>query len=69
MLVLAGQMLKTGPKCYCGCTPRWGEKEGYKVRLSESSPGDEAGIKSATLEIGGTLCLRIFKRRKRNSHV
>ncbi|NJK57452.1 MAG: peptide chain release factor 2 [Pleurocapsa sp. SU_5_0] len=32
---------------------RWAEKEGYKVRLAESSAGDEAGIKSATLEIEG----------------
>lgn len=32
---------------------RWGEKYGYKVSLSELSEGDEAGIKSVTIEITG----------------
>jgi peptide chain release factor 2 len=32
---------------------RWAEKRGYKVRMIEESPGEEAGIKSATLEIKG----------------
>ncbi|MDB9476186.1 MAG: peptide chain release factor 2 [Dolichospermum sp.] len=32
---------------------RWGEDHGYKVTLAEESEGDEAGIKSATLEITG----------------
>ncbi|MEB3161859.1 MAG: peptide chain release factor 2 [Prochlorothrix sp.] len=32
---------------------RWGESQGYKVQLAELSEGDEAGIKSATLEIQG----------------
>jgi peptide chain release factor 2 len=32
---------------------RWAEKAGYKVSLIEESPGEEAGIKSATLEING----------------
>ncbi len=32
---------------------RWAEREGYKVRVIEQSPGEEAGIKSATLEIKG----------------
>ena len=32
---------------------RWGEDHGYKVNLAEISEGDEAGIKSATLEITG----------------
>lgn len=32
---------------------RWGEAHGYKVTLAEESEGDEAGIKSATLEITG----------------
>lgn len=32
---------------------RWGEKHDYKVHLAELSEGDEAGIKSATLEIEG----------------
>ncbi|TAE55374.1 MAG: peptide chain release factor 2 [Nostocales cyanobacterium] len=32
---------------------RWAENHGYKVTLAEESAGDEAGIKSATLEING----------------
>jgi peptide chain release factor 2 len=32
---------------------RWAESQGYKVTMSELSEGDEAGIKSATLEITG----------------
>jgi len=32
---------------------RWGENQGYKVHLIELSEGDEAGIKSATLEMTG----------------
>ena len=32
---------------------RWGERRGYKVKLIDESPGEEAGIKSATLEIEG----------------
>ncbi len=32
---------------------RWAEKNGYKVTLLEESPGEEAGIKSATLKIEG----------------
>lgn len=32
---------------------RWAEEHGYKVKLVEESEGDEAGIKSATLEITG----------------
>lgn len=32
---------------------RWAEARGYQATLVDSSPGDEAGIKSATLEIRG----------------
>ncbi|MEO1282017.1 MAG: peptide chain release factor 2 [Pseudomonadota bacterium] len=32
---------------------RWAERSGYKVKLLEESPGEEAGIKSATIEIKG----------------
>ncbi len=32
---------------------RWGERQGYQIHLAELSEGDEAGIKSATLEISG----------------
>ncbi|KAH9300877.1 hypothetical protein KI387_012460, partial [Taxus chinensis] len=32
---------------------RWGEKQGYKARVVEKSVGEEAGIKSATVEFEG----------------
>tara|TARA_B100001123_G_scaffold21172_1_gene23333 strand:+ start:479 stop:1423 length:945 start_codon:yes stop_codon:yes gene_type:complete len=34
---------------------RWAERKGYKSRILDSSPGDEAGIKSAIVEIEGRL--------------
>ena len=32
---------------------RWAEQHGYKVQLLESSEGEQAGIKSATLQVSG----------------
>jgi peptide chain release factor 2 len=32
---------------------RWAEAHGYKVTLTEQSDGDEAGIKSATIQVSG----------------
>ena len=32
---------------------RWAEQNGYKVKTVDETPGDEAGIKSATIEIEG----------------
>ncbi|MED6107685.1 Peptide chain release factor PrfB1, chloroplastic [Stylosanthes scabra] len=32
---------------------RWGEKQRYKTKVVEKSPGEEAGIKSATIEVEG----------------
>jgi peptide chain release factor 2 len=32
---------------------RWAEKRGYKVQLLEASEGEQAGIKSATLQVSG----------------
>jgi peptide chain release factor 2 len=32
---------------------RWAERRGFKVTLTDLSPGDEAGIKGATIEIKG----------------
>ena len=43
---------------------RWAEKQGYKVRLTEESPGDEAGSKSATLEIDGRYAYGYLKAEK-----
>jgi peptide chain release factor 2 len=40
---------------------RWAEQHRYKVHLMESSEGDEAGIKSATLEIDGKYAYGYLK--------
>ena len=32
---------------------RWADQRGHKVELLEESPGEEAGIKSATIRILG----------------
>ncbi|CAN1236281.1 Peptide chain release factor PrfB1, chloroplastic [Linum grandiflorum] len=32
---------------------RWGENQGYKTKVVEKSPGEEAGIKSVTIELEG----------------
>jgi peptide chain release factor 2 len=43
---------------------RWAEKQGYKVTLAEISEGDEAGIKSVTIEIAGTYAYGYLKGEK-----
>ncbi len=43
---------------------RWAEKRGYKVQLAEISEGDEAGIKSVTLEIDGRHAYGYLKAEK-----
>ena len=43
---------------------RWAEKQGYKVRIAELSEGEEAGIKSATLEISGRYAYGYLKGEK-----
>ena len=43
---------------------RWCEKQGYKVHLAEESLGDEAGIKSVTLEIDGRYAYGYLKAEK-----
>ena len=43
---------------------RWAEKQGYKVHLAEISEGEEAGLKSATLEIEGRYAFGYLKGEK-----
>lgn len=43
---------------------RWAEKQGYSVQIAEISEGDEAGIKSATLEIAGAYAYGYLKGEK-----
>ncbi len=43
---------------------RWAERQGYKVHLAEISEGDEAGLKSATVEINGPYAYGYLKAEK-----
>jgi peptide chain release factor 2 len=43
---------------------RWAERHGYQVRVLDLAPGDEAGIKSATLEINGDYSYGYLKAEK-----
>jgi len=40
---------------------RWAERSGYKVEIAELLPGEEAGIKSATLTISGKYAYGYLK--------
>ena len=42
---------------------RWTERRGFKRDVIDLQPGDEAGIKSTTLTVGGRVCLRFAPRR------
>jgi peptide chain release factor 2 len=43
---------------------RWAEKRGFKVELKEASPGEEAGIKSATFIARGDNAYGLFSAEK-----
>ncbi len=43
---------------------RWAEANGYKVQMDELSEGDEAGIKSVTIEIAGRYAYGYLKAEK-----
>ena len=40
---------------------RWGERNGYKVRVADVIEGDEAGIKSVTMEFDGEFAFGYLK--------
>ena len=44
---------------------RWAERRGYKAELIDLMPGDEAGLKSVTIEVDGPLRLRLPAQRAR----
>jgi peptide chain release factor 2 len=43
---------------------RWAEKRGFAVELLEVSPGEEAGIKSATFRVGGENAYGLYSAEK-----
>lgn len=43
---------------------RWAEKKGYKSRMLDLTEGDEAGIKSATVEVEGSTAYGYLKAEK-----
>ncbi|MDA8234235.1 MAG: peptide chain release factor 2 [Clostridia bacterium] len=43
---------------------RWGDRKGYKVEIMDLLPGDEAGVKSATIEIKGSNAYGYLKTEK-----
>jgi peptide chain release factor 2 len=43
---------------------RWGERQGYKVSLVEISEGEEAGLKSVTLELEGRYAFGYLRAEK-----
>ena len=43
---------------------RWAERRGFKVELLEASPGEEAGIKSATFRAGGENAYGLYSAEK-----
>ena len=46
---------------------RWAERKGYKAEIVETTPGDEAGIRSATLTIEGPYAYG-YLRTERGTH-
>ncbi len=45
---------------------RWAERSGYKATVTDKMPGEEAGIKSATVEIKGPFAYGYLKGEKGN---
>jgi peptide chain release factor 2 len=43
---------------------RWAERRGFKVELLEASPGEEAGIKSATFRVDGDNAYGLYSAEK-----
>ena len=55
---------RTGRKCSCGCTSGWAERRGFNAEVLDVSPGDEAGIKSAVMQISGLFAYGYLKAEK-----
>ena len=49
----AGPTRRTGPRCCCGCTPAGRSGAGSTIEVEEATPGQEAGLLSATFIVKG----------------
>ena len=59
-----GTDARTGRRCCCACTCAGPRRRGFKVDLLEQTPGEEAGIKSATFALNGRVRLRLHAGRE-----
>ena len=55
---------RTGPRCCCACTCAGPSGAASKVEMMEASPGEEAGIKSATFIARGENAYGLFSAEK-----
>ena len=44
---------RTGRRCWCACTRAGPKQRGFKVEILEEAEGEQAGIKSVTMQITG----------------
>jgi peptide chain release factor 2 len=51
----------TGPACCCASTSNAAERKGFKATLEDESPGDTAGIKSATIKVEGDYAFGLLR--------
>ena len=46
---------------------RWAERQGFEAEILDATPGEEAGLKSATIAIDWTIRLRLPAFRERRA--
>ena len=61
----AARTPRTGPRCCCACTCAGPSDRGFQTELIEASPGEEAGLKSATVTVKGENAYGIAEGRAR----
>ena len=60
----AAPTARTGPRCCCACTCAGRSARGFKTELLEATPGEEAGLKSATFTLTGDNAYGIMQAEK-----
>ena len=60
----AAPTARTGPRCCSACTCAGPTARGFKVELLEATPGEEAGLKSATFTLTGDNAYGIMQAEK-----